>query len=372
MMAVVYHGAGDLRLEEVPEPVLRESGDVLVRVTAASICGSDLLILHGRLPGIEPGTIVGHEFTGVVDEVGPGVQTFKPGDRVLGPAAVWCGECRACRRGLPSACERSAIFGCGARFGDLPGAQAELVRVPQAGLVLHPIPRSLSDEQVILAGDILPTAYSALLGFAALGAGASLGLASAGTGPRSAEAEAGPRPGDTVVVLGAGPVGLCAVAAARLFEPEHIVAVDLEDYRLEVAASLGALRTVNASREEVRSVIRDLTYGWGADLVVEAAGSQETLRVALACAAPGGTVAVAAVFDRPVELPLPRMTNRSIRLTAGLGNLAHMPQLVELIEAGRLDLTPLITHRLPLDQALEGYQIFEQRLDGVVKVVLQP
>ncbi len=350
MRAVVYRGPGDIRLEDRPLPVVRDPEDVVVRVTTASICGSDLHVLRGLMPQMREGSIIGHEFTGVVEAVGPGVTRVRPGDRVVGPAAVWCGRCRACRRGLPSACERGAIFGNGPLFGDLEGAQADHVRVPFGQVVLEPIPQGLSDEQVIFAGDILATAYSAVTGLSPRGAGV--------------------RAGDTVAVFGAGPVGLCAVAAARLFEPARIIVVDVEEYRLALASRLGADVLVDASKDDVRQTIKDVTDGWGAEYVIEAVGLEETLRNALAVAAPGGAVSVVGVFQKPVPVNAPRMMARNVGLTFGMGDLSRVGELVEFISEGRLDLTPLITHRMALDDVLQAYDIFDKRSDGVVKILL--
>jgi alcohol dehydrogenase len=338
-------------VEQVPKPELRRPGDALVRVSTSSICGSDLHILHGTMPGVEPGTVVGHEFTGVVEEVSPGVVGFHPGDRVVGPAAVWCGECRACRGGLPMACEHAAIFGCGTLFGDLPGAQAEYVRVPFADVGLLKIPDDLRDDQAIFVGDILPTAYTSIVGIT--------------PGAR------GVRPGDTVVVIGAGPVGLCAVACARLFDPARVIAVDVEAYRLELAARLGADVVVDASREDAREVVAELTGGWGAEHVVEAVGRPETLKTALMVVAPGGSVSVVGVSQRTAEVPLHRLVARNVSLSVGMGNLGHMPELLRLVHEGALDLTPIVTHRLPLTQGPRGYEIFEKKLEGAVKVLLE-
>lgn len=351
MRAVVYHGPGDIRLEEVAEPTLEHPEDAIVRVTAASICGSDLHVLHGLMPKMEPG-IIGHEFVGVVESPGIAVERFRPGDRVVGPAAVWCGRCRACRRGLLSACENGAIFGNGPLFGALEGAQADYVRVPFADATLQAIPAGLRDEQVIFAGDILPTAYSALAGLA--------------PGSR------GVRPGDIVVIFGAGPVGLCAVASARVFDPARIIVVDMEAYRLEMAARLGADLVVDASTEDVRRLVKEASDGWGADYVVEAVGKQETLANAVAVSAPGAVISVVGVFQQPVAVNAPRMLAKNVTLTIGMGDLGRIEELVDLIEAGRLDLTPLITHRLPLADALRAYEIFEQRTDGAIKVLLIP
>lgn len=339
-------------MEEVPVPEVQDPEDAVVRVTASSICGSDLHILHGLMPGIEPGTIIGHEFVGVVERVGSSVTAVRPGDRVVGAAAVWCGRCRACRRGLRAACERSAIFGSGTLFGGLSGAQAEYVRVPFAGRCLSPIPRELSDEQVVFAGDIAPTAYSTV----------------AGLSP-SVRGVCG---GDRVVVLGAGPVGLCAVASARLLGPRQIVVVDLQRYRLEMALQLGADAVVDASGEDVRSVVKTLTDGWGADYVVEAVGRQETLNDAVAIAAPGGVVAVAGIFQKPVSVNAPRITGKNLAVTMGFGDLARIGEIVGLICEGGLDLTPLITHRFALRDALTAYRLFDERAEGVIKIVLKP
>jgi alcohol dehydrogenase len=348
--AVVYGGPGQIRLEDAPRPTLQGPEDAIVRVTTASICGSDLHILHGLMPKMEPGSIIGHEFVGVVESTGTGVARFKPGDRVVGPAAVWCGRCRACRKGLLTACENGAIFGNGPLFGGLDGAQADYVRVPFAGVTLQPIPAGLSDEDVIFAGDILPTAYSAVTGL----------------GPGST----GVRPGDTVVIFGAGPVGLCAVASARLFDPARIIVVDIEPYRLALAARLGADLVVDAAAEDVRKLVKEFTDGWGADFVIEAVGKQETLANAVAVAAPGAVLSVVGVFQQPVPVNAPRMLAKNLTLTLGMGDLGHMAELVGLIGSGRLDLTPLITHRLPLDEAVLAYDIFEKRTDGAIKVLL--
>ncbi len=351
MRAVVYRGPGDIRLETVPEPTLQGPEDAIVRVTAASICGSDLHVVHGLMPKMEPG-IIGHEFVGVVESAGTAVERFKPGDRVVGPAAVWCGRCRACRKGLLSACEKGAIFGNGPLFGGLAGAQADYVRVPFANVTLQPIPDGLPDEQVIFAGDILPTGYSAVAGLA--------------PGSR------GVRPGDNVVIFGAGPVGLCASASARLFDPARIIVVDMESYRLEMAAWLGADVTIDASTEDVRARVKEVTDGWGADYVVEAVGKQETLGNAVAVSAPGGVVSVVGVFQQPVSINAPRMLAKNLTLTIGMGDLGCIAELIGHIGAGRLDLTPLITHRLSLDEAVHAYDVFEKRTDGAIKVLLTP
>ncbi|MCX8031957.1 MAG: alcohol dehydrogenase catalytic domain-containing protein [Thermoleophilia bacterium] len=350
MRAVVYEGPGDIRLKEVPEPEILDPEDAIVRVTTASICGSDLHIMHGLLPKMEPGRIIGHEFVGVVHKVGDQVKRFKPGDRVVGPAAVWCGRCRPCMRGVVSACERGATFGHGPLLGDLPGSQADYVRVPFSDVTLQPIPGELSDEQVIFAGDVLPTAYSAVVGLS--------------PGGRGVRAE------DNVVIFGLGPIGLCAVACAKLFDPARVIAVGNRAERLAMAAQLGADAVVDAASEDVRKRVRELTEGWGADYVVEAVGKQESLGNSVAVCAPGGMVSVVGAFQQPTTINAPRMQARNITVSMGLGDLSLMKDLIQLIQLGRLDLTPLITHRLSLDQAVHAYEIFDKRLEGAIKVLL--
>ena len=348
MRAVVYRGPGEIRLEEVPEPVIQDPEDAIVRVTTTSICGSDIHILRGLLPKMEPGRIIGHEFAGVVHETGSAVTKFKPGDRVVGAAAVWCGRCRACKRGLFSACERGATFGHGPLLGDLPGAQADYVRVPFCDNTLQSV--TAPDEQIIFAGDILPTAYSAVVGL--------------NPGDR------GVQRGDTVVVFGAGPVGLCAVASARLFDPKQIIAVDVEPARLALAGRLGAGTVIDAANEDVRARVKELTDGWGAEYVIEAVGSQETLGNAVAVASPGGRVSVVGAFQQPTSVNAPRMQAKNVSLTMGMGDLGHIRELLDFIQQGKLDLTPLVTHRMRLDEATRAYEIFDKRLEGAIKILL--
>jgi alcohol dehydrogenase len=349
MRAVVYEGPGDIRLEEVPEPVVKDPEDAIVRVTTTSICGSDTHIVHGLLPKMEPGRIIGHEFCGVVSQVGSAVAKFKPGDRVVGAAAVWCGRCRACQRGLYSACERGATFGHGPLLGDLPGAQADFVRVPFADNTLQPV--TAPDDQIIFAGDILPTGYSAVAGLTPGGRGV--------------------REGDYVVVFGLGPVGLCAVASAKLFNPAKIIAVGNRAERLALAKKLGADVTIDAAgTEDVRKAIRALTDGWGADYIVEAVGKEESLENAIRVAAAGGVVSVVGAFQHPIQINAPRMQAKNVTVVMGMGDLGQMPKLVEVIERGRLDVTPVVTHRMKFDDVIRAYEIFDKRLEGAIKILL--
>jgi len=351
MKAVVYRGIGDIRLEDVPKPEIQGPRDAIVRIATTAICGSDLHVLHGFLK-VEPGTVIGHEFAGVVEEVGSAVTRVKPGDRVVGMAGVYCGQCRACRSGLLYACENGGAYGCGQMLGNLQGVQAEYARVLFADETLEKIPEGLTDEQVLFAGDILATAYTGVAGVNPDGKGI--------------------QPGDVAAVFGAGPVGLCAVAVARLFGASRVIALDMDDHRLAVAARLGADQVINVSQVDPVQVIMDDTGGWGADLVVEAAGNPAALAGCLAAVAVGGTVSVIGVISQPVKISFNKMMVKNITIQTGLGNFIHTKRLISLIQAGKLDLTPLITHTLPLSEALKGYEIFEKRLDQAIKVILKP
>lgn len=351
MKALVYRGVGDIRLEDVPKPQIQGSEEAIVRITSTAICGSDLHILHGHL-GVEPGTIIGHEFTGVVEEVGVGVSAVKPGDRVVGAAGTSCGQCPACRLGLTMACEHFGMYGTGPMFGNLQGAQAEYIRVFSANFTLQKIPEGLSDEQVLFVGDILSTAYMGAVGISPRGHGV--------------------QPGHTVAIFGAGPVGLCAVAAAKLFSPVRIIVIDQLDYRLDMAKRLGADHVINATQTDPAAAIMKMTGDWGADFVIEAVGVPETLAAGLSVVAPGGTVSVVGLFQGPVEIPIHTLITKNIAIKMGLADLIYMRKLLGLIQAGKMDLTPMITHTLPLAEGVHAYEIFDKKLDRVIKVILKP
>lgn len=351
MRALVFRGVGDIRLEDVPRPEIQGPEDAIIRVTTTSICGSDLHILRGLLR-VEPGTVIGHEFVGIVEETGSSVTKVKPGDRVVSMAAVFCGRCRPCRNGLVSACENGGGYGCGPRMGNLQGVQAEYARVLYANETLEKIPEGLTDEQVLFVGDILATAYTGVMGVNPDGRGIL--------------------PGSVVAVFGSGPVGLCAVAVARLQGASQVIALDSEDYRLAMAARMGADKVINVAQTDPVTAIKGATNGWGADLIVEAAGSPVALTNSLAAAAIGGRVTIIGVHSQPVEVPFHKIINKNITIQTGLGNFIHVSRLIKLIETGKLDLTPLITHRMPLSEVIKGYEIFEKRLDDAIKIVIKP
>ena len=346
MRGIVFHGPHDVRVETVPDPGLRDRRSALVRVTRTSICGSDLHVVHGVVPS-EPGVVIGHECVGVVEAVGAEVRRFRKGERVIVPGVVGCGDCEPCRRGYPVGCLHfiQKVFGLSS---ELPGAQAELIAVPNADVNLWPTPSDLSDEQVLFLTDILPTGYYAV-------------------------ENANIKPGQTVVIIGCGPVGLSALLSAQLFGPASILAVDRVGYQLEKARSFGAL-PIDASKEDVRQRVLEATDGQGAHAVIEAVGAQETVHLAFELVRTGGTVSVVGVLiQQDFAFPMGTAFMKDLTFRVGLVNVSRfIPTLVPLIRSGRLDPTALISHHLPLAQGEHAYALFDKREDGCLKVALQP
>ncbi|MBX3027350.1 alcohol dehydrogenase catalytic domain-containing protein [bacterium] len=346
MRAIVFHGPHDVRVDSVPDPSLDDERSAIVRVTRASICGSDLHPYHGVMPML-PGVVVGHECVGVVEDVGRGVRRFARGDRVIVPGVIGCGDCDCCRRGYVVGCLRTVnkVYGFSP---DLPGGQAEAIRVPHADANLFPSPPQLADEQVLFLTDILPTGYYA------------------------AE-NANIRAGQTVAVVGCGPVGLFAIMSAQLFGPARIVAIDRVGYRLEQARLLGAV-PVDASREDPRDALLQATNGVGADAVIEAVGAAETVRLAFDLVRIGGVLSVVGVLlDAEFPFPMGTAFIKDLTFRIGLVDVPRfVPMLLPLIESGRLDPTSLISHHLPLAEGRHAYELFDQRRDGCLKVALTP
>jgi threonine dehydrogenase-like Zn-dependent dehydrogenase len=349
MRAIVYHGPRDIRHESVPDPKLQGPEDVVVRVTRTAICGSDLHVVHG-LPIPERGFALGHEFVGVVEDVGPAVRRVRRGDRVLASCTTGCGRCVPCGRGLLSACDTTTAGGASNLFGfscSLPGGQAEAVRVPHADANLLRVPSDLDDERVLFLSDILPTGCM----------GAEL-------------AEVGP--GDVVVVFGCGPVGTFAQRCAELRGAARILAVDLDDERLARARARG-YEVVNPGREDLNARVLEATGGRGADAVIEAVGRPELVAKALEVVRHGGRVAFVGVITEPAPFFLGLLLLKNLTLRSGIVSpQAYWPKLLPLIERGRLDPAEIISHRLPLADGVRGYQLFDEHSDGALKVVLQP
>jgi alcohol dehydrogenase len=318
---------------------------VIVRIDSSTICGTDLHILKGDVPEVTPGTVLGHEAVGTVVETGAAVTTLAEGDRVLVSCITSCGRCRFCKEGHYGLC----TGGGGWIFGHLiDGLQAEYARVPFAETSVYKVPEALSDEQVLFLADILPTAYE--------------------VGVLNGKVDAG----DTVAVVGAGPIGLATVMTAKLYTPARIVAIDLADSRLEKAREFGADVTINNGRDDAVAFVNELTHGLGADVAVEAVGVPETFELCTALVRPGGHVANVGVHGRPATLHLETLWIKDVTITTGLVDTFTTPRLLELIAEGRLDARPFATHRFGLDETLEAYDTFAAAAEtDALKVVLE-
>jgi alcohol dehydrogenase len=344
MRAVTFQAPGEVRIEEKLEPEVGAADEALVRVEASGICGSDLHIYHGRVP-VEPGFTIGHEFVGTVLAVGEDVERVVVGDRVLGCFHTACATCGACLRGDYHRCERGRTFGHGSNLGDLQGAQAEQLLVPRANLTLRRVPEGMSDEVALFAGDVMGTGYHAV-------------------------AHAGMRAGDTVAVLGLGPVGLCAVQAAIAAGATQVFAVDSVEQRLQMAAQFGAA-PLHLEDADPKRAVRAATEGRGVDVVVDAVGDPGPLAMAVSLARDAGTVSGIGAYAGRGEAPLGLAWLKGLTLRLGLANvIAHVDRVLGLIEAGKLDPSPLITHRMKLDEAAEAYRIYDNR--EALKIVLTP
>jgi len=344
MYALVYHGPGERAWEEVPDPVILDPTDAIVRIDMATICGTDLHILKGDVPETKPGTILGHEAVGTVIETGSAVTTLEPGNQVLVSCITSCGRCRFCKEGHYGLC----TGGGGWIFGHtIDGLQAELARVPFADTSVYKLPEGLTPEDVIFLADILPTAFE-------------VGVLNGGV-----------QPGDTVAVVGAGPIGLATIMTAKLFTPSRVIAIDLADARLEKAFEFGADVAINNSREDAVEEIRKLTGGLGVDVAVEAVGVPETFELCTAIVRPGGRVANVGVHGRSATLHLETLWIRDITITTGLVDTFTTPQLMRLIAERRLDPRPFATHRFALSQSENAYDVFAAAADThALKVVL--
>jgi threonine dehydrogenase-like Zn-dependent dehydrogenase len=346
MRAVLFEDVGKLAFGDYPEPSLLEPGDAIVKVTTAAICGSDLHLFHGRVPGMRPGSVMGHEFVGEIVDAGPGVTRFKAGDRVVGSFVIACGTCWYCTRGEFNNCDQLWVLGYGLFTGDLDGCQAEYVRIPFADLNLHTVDGDLSDEQAVFAGDILTT-------------GAYI----------TARAEI--REGDVVAITGAGPVGLFTLMSALTYKPSAVYMVDMAEDRLKLAEQIGAT-PIDASKVNPVVEIQSRTGDRGADVVIECVGHPDAFTTAINAVRAGGTVAVIGVYtEMSYDLPLGEVWRRGIRFEMGgtCNVQKHWGTVLEQVEAGAIDPTVIISHTLPLEDALHGYDMFEKR--EAMKVILK-
>lgn len=340
MRALVYHGPGKISWDTVADPAIKEPADAILRVDTTTICGSDPHIVAGEVPDVRPGTVLGHEAVGEVLEVGPEVHTIRPGDHVIVSCVTACGRCRYCRDHMYGQCRG----GGGWILGNLiNGAQAEFVRVPYADLSTHRLPGRLSSQDAVLLAEVLPTAYE--------------------VGVRNGHVS----PGDTVAVVGAGPVGLAAVLVTRLHAPRRAIAVDLSPARLEAARHLGA-----DAAELPGRLISDLAEGPGADVAIEASGDPEGFVLCTRAVRPGGHIATVGMHGKPVTLHLEALWRKNVTISTGQVDTYSTPSLIDMVVSGRLRVSQLVTHRFDLDRMEEAYRVFSEGAEtGALKVVLE-
>ena len=344
MKALVYHGPGKKAFEDHPKPVITESTDAIVKIVKTTICGTDLHILKGDLPSCQPGRILGHEGIGVIDQVGPAVTTFKPGDKVLISCVSACGKCDYCRRQMYSHCTTGgSILG-----NTIDGTQAEFVRIPHADTSLYPILDGADEEALVMLSDILPTGFEC--------------------GVLNGKVQ----PGNIVAIVGSGPIGLAALLTAQFFSPAEIIMVDLDDNRLETAKRFGATRTVNSADGKAAEAVMKLTGGRGVDTAIEAVGIPATFELCEKIIAPGGTIANVGVHGVKVDLHLENLWDRNITITTRLVDTVSTPMLLNVVAAHKIDPKLLITHRFKFADILKAYETFGHAADTrALKVIIE-
>lgn len=342
MLAYTYIKHGKFELQEKPKPIVEDTRDAIVRVTLGSICTSDLHIKHGSVPRALPGITVGHEMVGVVEEVGTAVTSVKPGDRVVVNVETFCGECFFCRRGYVNNCtDPNGGWALGCRID---GGQAEYVKVPYADQGLNRIPDTVSNEQALLVGDVLATGFWA-----------------ARISEISEE--------DTVLIIGAGPTGICTLLCVMLKKPRRIIICEKSPERISFVREYYPNVWITEP-EDCKDFVRKNSCHGGADVVLEVAGAEDTFRLAWECARPNAVVIVVALYDKPQLLPLPDMYGKNLTFKTGGVDGCDCAEILSLIEEGKIDTTPLITHRFRLNEIEEAYHIFENKLDGVFKIAI--
>lgn len=343
MLAYTYVDKGRFELLEKPKPVLLDDRDAIIRVTLASICTSDLHIKHGSVPRAVPGITVGHEMVGVVEEIGSAVTGVRPGDRVTVNVETFCGECFFCKHGWVNNCtDPNGGWALGCRID---GGQAEYVRVPYADQGLNRIPDTVTDRQALFVGDVLATGYWAT---------------------DISEIKAG----DTVLIIGAGPTGICTLQCVLLKQPKRVIVCEKDSQRLDfIRKHYPQVLTVGP--EDVQNFVLNHSGHGGADVVLEVAGSPETFRMAWQCARPNAVVTIVALYDEAQTLPLPEMYGKNLTFKTGGVDGCKCAETLALIEQGKIDTTPLITHTFPLKDIASAYELFENRRDGVIKVAVE-
>jgi alcohol dehydrogenase len=343
MKALVYHGPGRRSWEEKPRPAMREATDAIVRVTTSTICGTDLHILKGDVPSVTDGRILGHEAVGIVDEVGNAVSGFHKGDKVLVSCITSCGKCDFCKKGMYSHCRSGGwILG-----NTIDGTQAEYVRIPYAETSLHRLAPDADEEAMVMLSDIFPTGFEC--------------------GVLNGQV----KPGDTVAIVGAGPIGLATLLTAQFYSPAEILMIDLDANRLEVARSLGASKLVDSSDGKAVDSVMAMTGGAGVDVAVEAVGIPAAFDICQGIVAPGGHIANIGVHGKPVQLQLERLWAHNITLTTRLVDSVTTPMLLKVVQSGKLQPTKLVTHRFKLADVMKAYDVFGNAAkERALKVVL--
>ena len=330
MKALVYNGPGKKALEDRPKPALVDPTDAIVKITKTTICGTDLHILKGDVATCHPGRVLGHEGVGVIEAVGLGVSSFKPGGRVLISCITACGRCEYCRKGMYSHCTTGGwILG-----NSIDGTQAEFVRIPHADTSLYPIPKGADEEALVMLSDILPTGFEC--------------------GVLNGKVE----PGSTVAIVGAGPIGLAALLTSHFYSPSEIIVVDLDDNRLAVATRFGATATINSSDGKAAEQVMRLTDGRGVDTAIEALGIPATFNICENIVGPGGTIANIGVHGVKVDLHLERLWSQNVTITTRLVDTVSTPMLLKAVQSRKLDPNQLITHHFKLERILEAYETF--------------
>jgi alcohol dehydrogenase len=344
MLALVYHGPGKKTLDDRAKPVVQAPGDAVVRITRTTICGTDLHILKGDVATCKPGTVLGHEGVGIVDSVGNGVTTFKPGDRVLISCISSCGRCAPCRKGMYSHCTTG-----GWMLGNtIDGTQAEFVRIPYADTSLYPIPSGADEEALVMLSDILPTGFEC--------------------GVLNGKVQ----PGSSVAIVGSGPIGLAALLTAQFYSPSRIIMVDLDENRLAVARRFGATDTVNSANGDGAAQVMALTDGQGVDTAIEAVGIPTTFKLCQDVVAAGGTVANVGVHGCKADLDLERLWSHNVTITTGLVDTFSIPMLLKTVQSKRIDASQLITHRFKLAEMQAAYDTFSKAADTrALKVIVE-
>jgi alcohol dehydrogenase len=344
MNALVYHGPGKRAWEEKPRPAIQDATDAIVRITTSTICGTDLHIMKGDVPSVTPGRILGHEGIGIVQEVGAAVTSVRPGDRVLISCITACGKCDYCKKGMYSHCRVGGwILG-----NTIDGTQAEAVRIPHADTSLYHVPAGGDEEALVMLSDILPTGFEC--------------------GVLNGQV----KPGDTVAIVGAGPIGLAVLLTAQFYAPGAVLMIDLDDNRLRIAQTFGATTVINSADGKAVERVLELTGGNGVDVAVEAVGTPATFDICQSILAPGGHLANVGVHGKPVTLHVEKLWDRNITLTTRLVDTVTTPMLLKVVQSGKLQPGKLVTHRFALDDVMKAYDTFGNAAkEGALKVILK-